>query len=343
MTAPAGRALAEEALRLPAPERAPWLSAQPDGTSDVTLTALLALAHEHLDDAPRESIAVTSLVLSLVHDRPGSATRGHVRELVHAWAWYEQAGALHRTGDLLGALRAYRQASVIFATCEGTTLELASTKCDEALVRHQIGESELALSVLATAKKVFENHHDAAGVVRCLLCEGVVHFDHDRIAAAEETFDAALCIACRVGDRKVIARLHVHLAGCAHARGDRTAALRQLTSAVDLGVAADRRRVAWGMAQILIADGAIDRGLEALEAVAEEMADAGLAVDAALVRRDIVEVLMLAGEPERASDVAPGVLDTLAKAGMFRDAMRTLALLQHASTRVAAGGWRGQA
>lgn len=337
--APDGRALAGQALLRPEDARKAWLSAQPAGTGFHVLVALLDHAYDRLDDAPRESIAVTELVLQLIHAEAGGSTRGEMREVVHGRAWHERGNALRQTGELLEALHAYEQASVIFTAQEIASIELAAAKRGEAFVRHQLGESEAALEMLRTATRVFRSHNDTAGEARCLLYEGAIHFENDRVESAFRCFRSALALARRLGDRKTVAFLHVNLANCAIERGDRESALRDFARALEYferaGLLADRKRVAWGMAQLMIADGFIDRAIQALEDVANEMAASGLPIDAALARRDIVEVLVLAGRTDRAAEVARGVLDTLARAGMFRDAMRTLRLLQGADMQAA--------
>ena len=179
--------------------------------------------------------------------------------------------------------------------------------------------------------QVLAAHGETAGVVRSHLYEGVIHFENDRFESATAAFESALRLARRLGDVKTIARLSLNLGNCALERGDRTAAIRDLGRAVEsferAGMLADRKRAAWAMAQLLADDGFVDRAIQALEDVAEEMALSGLTIDAALARRDIVEVLVLAERHERAAEIAPGILDTFAKAGMFREATEMLRLL----------------
>ena len=337
----AGRALADQALRLAAWERRAFLLTKEVGTSFHTLNALLDHAYERLDDEPKDAVALAGVVLDLIHAKPRGGAIGEMREHLHGRAWHEQANALRQTGDLLASLEAFQRAAKIFAADETAKVELAASKRGEALIHHHLGDSELALTMLRTATTVFDFHGDTAGVARCRLYEGVIHFENDRFESATASFRDALRLARRLGDEKTVAFLHQNLGNCALEQGNREAAIRDFARALEYferrGPMSDRKRVAWGMAQLMIADGRIDAAIRALEDVAAAMEQSGLAVDAALARRDIVEVLVLAGQTDRASEIARGVLDTLAKAGMFRDAMRVVNVLQGAGERITGG------
>lgn len=296
------------------------------------------LAREQVDDAPRLSLELSALVLGVL-EATGDEERGYFRSLVHACAWQGQGDALFQAGQSVGALRAYRKAGDLSIETAQGPLGLAAAKCGEAMVCHRVGDSDEALVLLRNAAKVFQERSDAGCVAQCLLDEGIVHFENDRFEAARASYERALLQAGRSGDPRTIAWLHVSLADCAIARGERETALRELARALEGGLLAVGRRVALAMARLLIAGDRIDRGIEALEEVAAIFAARGLVVDAALARRDIVEVLVLDGRLAQAALVARGVLETLGKAGMFRDAMRTIALQQHANSGVAVGGW----
>lgn len=195
--------------------------------------------------------------------------------------------------------------------------------------------------MLQQTTRVCRAEGDTAGVARCHLYEGVVHYENDRFRRAAAFFRDALGIALRLDDQPAIALLHLNLGNCALELGDRATAMSELARALEhferAGKLAHRKRVVWAMAQMLADDGFVDRAIEALQNVASEMELSGLPVDAALARRDIVEVLVLANRFDRTADLARGVLETLAKAGMFRDAMRALTLLQRAEGRVGIG------
>jgi tetratricopeptide (TPR) repeat protein len=326
--ADAGHALAGQALQRPSQERLSWLAAQPRGLECSTLAALLDHAHELAEDDPCETVELSALVLDVIEDRRAARPGDNVCALVYGRAWQELGYGLQRTGHNLDALHAYREASAIFARGPIMIPELATAKCGEAFVRHDVDESEAALEVLADARSVFERHNQAAGVMCSLVFEGIIHFDLERCAAAEAVFEDALRLAERLPDRKAAAFLHVHLGWCALDRGDRAATLSHFSHAIASGVPAARRRVAWGMARILIEDGAYDRGIAALEAAAQEMAEAGLVVDAALVRLDRAEAFVLTGDHERAASIGYGVAREFAAAGMFRPAMRAYELLR---------------
>jgi tetratricopeptide (TPR) repeat protein len=333
--APAGRAIAEEALLLPASERRGWLAGHADGGSYPVLNAILDRAHGHLDDAPREALALTDLVLDVLY-RSLFVDRDELRNRVHGRAWYERANAALQAGALVDAFRAYHHATLIFKDSPAAAREIAAAKRGVALLQHHFGESEDALRLLGRVAAVFRFHDDAAGVVECDVCEGVIDLETGRVARARESFEHALHLAARLGDEKTVARVHLHAGKCALAEGNRTAALRSFARAIEFfereELHTDRKRVAWAMAQLMVDNGFADGAIHALQDVALHMDASGFRTDAALARRDMAEVLILTDQSEQAAEIARGVLDTLARAGMFREAARTLSLLSTADT-----------
>lgn len=332
---PSDETIADVIASLPAPARRDVLDSRSEADDFRCLDAILDHAARDLGDAPKEALALADLVLDKICATPGAMMRDSMRLHLHGRAWKERANAQRAMGDLLAALQSFQRAVVIHGQDPVSQVELAAARRGEALVVHQLGESDRALELLRLATTAFEAHQETAGVARSHLYEGVIHFENGRIESAAAAFEKALALCRRLGDEITMARLYVNLGNCAQERGDRNSAVRHYMRALPIfdhaEMRIERQRVAWAMAHFLADDGFVDSAVQTLQSVADEMSRAGMPVDAALARCDLAETLFMAEQHERAAGVARQVLDSLARAGMFREARRMFRILSPAS------------
>jgi tetratricopeptide (TPR) repeat protein len=330
--APEYRRLAEEAMTVPASRRRVWLAGKANGSDLLTVNAILDHARDRLDDQPEEAVAAAELAISLIYGPSNVFRVGVEREEVEGRAWLEHGNALRQRGLLYGALYSIEQSCRLFATNRVSQVSLADAKCSEAFVRHLLGDSEVALALLGAAGRAFVIHGETAGEGRCHVVEGIVHFDNGRYESATSSFDGALVLASAGGDEPTSAASLLNLGHCAVARRDRASATRYYARALTLydrhGATIGRKRVAWGMARLLIDEAKYDAGIRGLELVVQDMAAAGLVIDAAVARAEVLEALVRAGRPSEAAAAATPVLEAFTTLGMIRGAMRILAMIR---------------
>jgi tetratricopeptide (TPR) repeat protein len=326
---PEQRRLAVELLSLTPSERSGWLAWKSDACDFHVVNAILEHARRHLDDEPREALAAAELALRLIA-KPGRPAEGVDRFHVEGRVWLTRGQALRELGNLQEALQSLQRAGRILASGPISPVALAEAKCNEALVRHLIDESDAALRLIRTAIGVLIVHGDTAGTAKCRIAEGIVHFDHARFESAAAAFEEAFRLAVSAGDEATIATASLHLGHYAVERGDHQSGTRHYALAVHYfsreGLMSGRKRAGWGMARLLAAEGKFDMALRSLHLFVEEMTAAGLVVDAALAGAETVDVLMRAGREADAAAMVPAVLHTFTSRRMFRDAMRIVAL-----------------
>ncbi len=195
-----------------------------------------------------------------------------------------------------------------------------------ALVRHQLGEEEEPLRIIRAGIHVFRAHNDVAGELRSRIFEATIEFDAGRHGAAMAIFEESLRLAEAIEDHTTLASLHNNIGHCAEILGDARKAIDHLVVALKLfeiyGMAAERPRALWGLAQVSAKAGRVDEAIAQLETVAKELFERGMPLESARVWLDVVDQLLRAERFDEARMLAEDLAGRFAEAGAPREALR---------------------
>ena len=311
-----------------------WLSEHPEAANVTALRWLIDEAESQEDRDPQLGLALTQFVLRHIDEVTVPPELRMMAPLLflRGDTWRVHASMLRYAGDLSGALHAYETAAALFRTDPLALPEIAAAECAAAYTRHQLGESGEPQRIIRARMQVFSDHNDAADLVRALMFDGAIDFDHRRYDAARATFERALPLAESLDNVTMITALHNNLGHCAQLLGDREAAAHHLTRALHLyerhGMTAAVPRALWGLAELAADEGFIDAAVAAMESIRGQLLASGMPLEAAVAQLDMVELLILANETGRFPALASDLVATFTAAGMKREALQALAFVQ---------------
>jgi tetratricopeptide (TPR) repeat protein len=310
-------------------ERDPYLLAHPEARSLTVFEGLLRTARMERDREPAHALALTTFVLGHVDglDVPPFGELALVAL---------RARAKMEHGNVLAHLSRFHHAAIYFESAAADLVgdpameaEWVAAERGVALMRHELDENDGVLERLCAGREILRARHDEAGVMRSLLYESVVESDHGNYHAATARSREALARAEHLGDREMVARLCNNLGHFAQLMRDPSAARTYLTRALalfdELGMTVDRQRALWGLAQVRGDHDEIERAVDEMLGVIENLLAEGMDVEADIATLDLIEMLDLSDRGEGLEGVAAWLVRKFDRLGMRREARRALA------------------
>lgn len=335
---PQGARYADELLALSGAAREQHFRTVPLEMIAHTLEGLSRRAADGLLRAPAETAELTEFVVDHLPDAVVPTGLGLVLTLLQSTAWRERANALRAIGDLPHALAAANRAVSLLLDEPALDLELEMARRVAAFVRHQMGESGEPLAIIRAGRSVFQAHNDVAGELRSRTFEGFIQFDHGLMAEAMTLFEEALDLAEAIEDHTTLASLHNNIGHCAERLGQPAKAVDHLVVALKLfeiyGMASERPRAIWGLAEVAAGAGRTDHAIGQLRVVAEELFDRGMPLESARVWLDVADLLVRAQRYREAEMLAADLAATFRQAGAPREAGKAMEQLRAAVSQL---------
>ena len=298
----------------------PRLAELPSLRNNAALEQMSEEVRKRLHRRPTEALTIAQLSTAVADSITAGLYPPLVLAQIRANAWKDRASALRYLSRFDEALDAVFSAEAHLAPFSAVEHDRAIIQMVKGLVLLQTGRGEEALSILATCRRVFAEHHDHRRRVHSGIGEGNALYEMSRYEDARRIFASILDDANATNDIESRARIHNNLGYCMTQLGDYVQANIHFSEAIakfnDLGFTAEVPRTERGAGRVLIARGQTAAGLAYLRAARRDFTAAGVIEDAGLCALSIAALLVERGEGAEARILTQEVIDEFTAAAL---------------------------
>lgn len=279
--------------------REEWLTLanRPELQNNGALEQLSREIDKALDRQPQDALPLSLLATTIADSLSDDQYPAVVTAQLRAHAWKDRAQALSVNGKNQEALVEINRAEERLARYATAAHDCAIVRLVKANILQNLNQFAESHALLRECHVVFRQHGDQRRLLYTGVNEANLYYRQKAFDFAADAYRRLVEPATRVGDRTLLAAIHLNLGYCLIELEDATQANIHVSTAVallnDLGNHIDAARTELACGRLLVARGRTTEGLLRLRTARNQFTTTGLMSEAGICALDIAGALLI--------------------------------------------------